>query len=238
MPGTLRKIGMVAANMLRREPSAVAGSWDRAEVFSKIPRGIGTIIDIGAHAGEFAAAAAKQFPDAIILGFEPLRACQKAWHANTAGIRHREYYACALGAENGVAVIHRNAFTPASSMLHGEPLLTRAFPYTFHSKDEKIRIRKLDDVLYGRHLPGKILLKIDVQGYEDRVLKGAMETLKSVDAVLIELTAKRLYKEQAMEGDVRTMLEHAGFRFAGHCGDIRHLLTGDTVQRDALFIRS
>ncbi len=50
----------------------------------------------------------------------------------------------------------------------------------------KVEARRLDAVLAGRPMPGPVLLKVDVQGAEVRVLQGATAILPAVDLLFIE----------------------------------------------------
>ena len=52
----------------------------------------------------------------------------------------------------------------------------------------EVKVKKLDDLL---SLPSKqkIIMKLDVQGYEKEVLMGAIKNLKKIDYILVELSS-------------------------------------------------
>lgn len=54
----------------------------------------------------------------------------------------------------------------------------------------EVETRRLDDVLRGRELPHPIVLKLDTQGSEVRVLEGARETLARADYLISEYWAQ------------------------------------------------
>jgi len=63
----------------------------------------------------------------------------------------------------------------------------------YQIKDEiEVNIDKLDSILKSEILKGKNLLKVDTEGYELEVLKGAKETLKKVDYLIIELRVENI----------------------------------------------
>lgn len=61
-----------------------------------------------------------------------------------------------------------------------------------------------------------IRLKLDVQGYELEVLRGAELTLGRVDEILCEVTLSPCYEGQATMGGICTFLEERGFVYMGN----------------------
>src|SRR6185295_19143894 len=73
----------------------------------------------------------------------------------------------------------------------------------------QIEVRRLDDYRADRGLPLPDLIKLDVQGYELEVLKGAPECLGAVKAVLTEVSFLEYYHGQCLFHEVVAYL--AGF---------------------------
>src|SRR5262249_17580699 len=73
-----------------------------------------------------------------------------------------------------------------------------------------------DDVLREHGLKPNLfeLLVIDVQGAEALVLKGAMETLRHVKAIAIEVNFVDMYRGGAQIDEIDDILGHAGFERA------------------------
>lgn len=66
------------------------------------------------------------------------------------------------------------------------------------------------------------VLKVDVEGFEAAVLEGAVETLGSVDALLLELHPEQLREYGATAGEVVATVREFGFsvrRFVDHRGE-------------------
>ena len=63
--------------------------------------------------------------------------------------------------------------------------------YKFKEKIE-VNISKLDEILKNESLNGKNLLKIDTEGFELEVLKGATRTLESISYLVIELRIENI----------------------------------------------
>lgn len=75
---------------------------------------------------------------------------------------------------------------------------------TFTGIPETVRVVRLDDLAFERK--GYGLLMIDVQGYEDRVLNGAPETLKTVDIVYAEINRGETYETNPLVEDLDMLL--------------------------------
>ena len=99
-------------------------------------------------------------------------------------------------------------------------------------------MRKLDEYADQMELSSKTLLKIDVQGYEDRVLRGARKVLRKVDYVLVEVSVAPLYEGQAQFDPIYSFLLDSGFSYAGNLEQMLSPLDGSILQLDALFART
>ena len=83
-----------------------------------------------------------------------------------------------------------------------------------------------------------VFLKIDVQGAEDSVLRGAEKTLAQVDFIEIEVSYQPLYSGQVLFEGIQRMLSDYHFRFSGNLDSMLSPLDGSILQSDALFIRN
>ena len=66
----------------------------------------------------------------------------------------------------------------------------------FVKEKRNIKIRNLDQILKKKKLIKPILIKIDVQGFELEVLKGAKQILSKVDYIILETSKNRMYNKQ------------------------------------------
>lgn len=95
-------------------------------------------------------------------------------------------------------------------------------------------LRRLDVCMSGP-LTRPTLLKIDVQGFELEVLKGAVEILPAIDAVYVEVSYIPLYQGQPLRDDIEHFLCSVGFECVGAFNDYSH--KGERIQSDLLFRR-
>jgi hypothetical protein len=94
---------------------------------------------------------------------------------------------------------------------------------------------RLDEAVPPGKVRRPVLLKIDVQGTEIEVLRGATGMLGEVDSVLVECSFVELYRGQALAGEVIAFLDERGFSLASVCSPA--LDRGRVVQADLLFER-
>jgi FkbM family methyltransferase len=200
--------------------------------------GIKTIIDIGANEGQFIDKISKILPDVNIYSFEPLKDSFIKLEKKISGKENITAFNFALGDEEKENIINRNEYSPSSSLLELTDLHKNAFPVTKKVKEEIIYIKVLDKIVKELELKKKVFLKIDVQGYELNVLRGAENTIKDVDIILIETSFYELYKDQPLFGDIYNFLSNKGFNYAGSLEQLYDARDGKILQADSIFIRS
>jgi FkbM family methyltransferase len=199
---------------------------------------IKTVIDVGANVGQFAAEIRAALPEAFIYSFEPMKECYEKLQSSRRHDPKFKAFNVALGETAGQSVIHKNSYAPSSSMLSNSKLLEQAFPFTAESTDEKIEVKTLDSVLSAGSLQKNILLKLDVQGYEEKVLRGDLKLLEQTSIVLAETSFYTLYEGQPLFEDMYTFLHDRGFEYHGSLQNKRHPKTGEILFEDSIFMRT
>lgn len=199
--------------------------------------GIKTVIDAGAHAGEFARMIKKLLPQAAVISFEPLPDTFKQLEESLRGVEGWRGFNCALGAESATLAMHRNDYTQSSSLLAMADLHKEAFPESAHETLETVEVRRLDDALADLKLEAEMLVKIDVQGYEDKVIAGGEKTIEAAKAIIIEVSFRKLYEGQPLFDDVYRLLRERGFVYYGNLYQLLSPVDGCALQADALFIK-
>lgn len=77
----------------------------------------------------------------------------------------------------------------------------------------RVEISKLDSIIDKFSKPSDtFIIKIDVEGFELEVLKGAKETLKRTDLVIVESSIAELYVNNPNYFDVLCFMDEQGFR--------------------------
>lgn len=199
--------------------------------------GIRTVLDVGANTGQFAAQIHRALPQARIYSFEPLADCCDQLTENMAGVSGFQVFPLALGDTNGRTQIHRNEYTGSSSLLPMEELHKSVYPYAVRTQAETIEIRRLDDVARDLQIDENLLIKVDVQGTEDKVIAGGEQTFTRASALIMETTFVPLYQGQVLFDAIYDGLRQMGFTYMGTEHIIRNPQTGRVLQCDSLFLR-
>jgi FkbM family methyltransferase len=173
-----------------------------------------TVVDAGANHGDFARAASVCFPEATVFLFEPLPDLQPLLR------RRAEHYAprwifepVALGAEAGSMPMHTSAGDDAIGSLTGfSEAYHRMNPTAGAGRTIDVRVDALANFCARRDVQQIDLLKVDVEGFEFEVMRGAEDMLPRINAIIIEVSLVR----QADGGsrrliDMLDLLVNAGF---------------------------
>jgi FkbM family methyltransferase len=199
---------------------------------------IQTIIDVGANTGQFAAEIHAILPEAAIYSFEPLRECYDSLVDNMSHVPKFRAFNFALGSENSQIEMHRSDFTPSSSILRMSDLCRQAFPFTSKDTIEQIAVRKLDHVTRDLDLAENILIKIDVQGFEDKVIAGGIRTVQIAKLLIVEMSFENLYDDQPLFDTIYETMKRIGFAYRGNFSQLSNPIDGAILQVDGIFIKS
>jgi FkbM family methyltransferase len=209
----------------------VAPSIEHRKVLSEI--GCDFIIDVGANRGQFSLVSQLVKPGMSIVAFEPIPAEAEVFRHVTSGFENIRLHQVAIGDKADEAEIHLSRRADSSSLLPIGEMQKNLFPSTDEVGTEKVPVKRLDDFKSEWERYSRILLKIDVQGFELSVLRGAIETLKYCAHVYVECSSVELYVGQALYREVASFLEGQGFRSQFRFNET--VVDGQLIQADYLF---
>jgi FkbM family methyltransferase len=198
---------------------------------------IDLVVDIGAHLGHYCELLHDLGYRGDALLIEPL-----LWAHQQLSIRAAKYPKwrveprCVAGALPGTAVLKVAKNGVSSSVLVAEPdMSTGDFSQI---EEQQVPQRTLNELLSGVNLSQRrILVKLDVQGFESAVLDGGIAVLPFVCALQLELSVQALYLGQADWLVLLNRLNHDGWLL----WQIPELSTdkdsGELQQFDVIFVR-
>lgn len=200
---------------------------------------IDLIYDIGANEGQFAEMIFKLGYRGKIVSFEPLSDIHKI--LSERGVKFKNWIIaerCAIGDDDTEIEINISKNTLSSSVLNIKKEHTDAEPESIYIGRENTKVYKLDTI-GNKYLnqATNIFIKIDTQGYEDKILNGAENFLKKAKGLLVETSLVPLYEGQALFKEILKIVESAGFELTGIQPAFINKNTGRTLQIDAIFFR-
>ena len=201
---------------------------------------INTIVDVGANRGQFAEEALEFFPRAHVISFEPQPlAFQALADRATSGRGHITPVNLALGDTEGVARMQLHVdWDFSSSLLPTTSLAHQLYPYQQQQQTLDVRLTTLDRFFEesALRLEPDILVKIDAQGYDDRVIRGGRSVFARARACIVEINLDRLYEQQGSFKDIFGLLDGLGYDYVGNL-DQTYATDGHVVFIDAVFVR-
>ncbi|HMG68106.1 MAG TPA: FkbM family methyltransferase [Chitinophagaceae bacterium] len=199
--------------------------------------GIKTILNIGSNEGQFALQLRKHIQRARIYAFEPLPKPLEQLSSNFANDLNFQAFPYALGEEEGVVKMYLNEYSPSSSLLKMDDNHKKHFEFAKNEFEVEVTIKKLDSVAKQIEISRPLLITIDVQGFEIDVIKGGLNTIRSADIIITEVSYTRLYEHQPFFDDVYTLLISLGFAFVGNFEQLISPISGAVLQADAIFMK-
>jgi FkbM family methyltransferase len=200
--------------------------------------GINFVLDVGANAGTYASDLRREGYGGRIWSYEPLQTAFAHLDKAAALDDLWKPINCGCGAKSGSAEINVAKNSQSSSLL---PMLGAHFqnaPDSEYISQERISICSLDDSVMSSLGPeDNVWLKIDTQGYEAEVLKGATRLMRHVRALECELSLVPLYEGQLLVDEMIKMIYRMGFRMVGMAPVFFEPGTGYALQIDGTFLR-
>jgi FkbM family methyltransferase len=198
---------------------------------------INSVFDVGANVGQFAQEIRTALPEAFIYSFEPLAECYSKLVSTFTHDQKFRAFKCALGEKEEHITMNKSAYTPSSSLLPMADSHKKLFPHTKDSSPETITVRTLDTVWSELKPTKNILIKVDTQGYEDKVIAGGHNAFTHAHLVLIEASFVQLYEGQPLFDDIYQKLRSFGFSYHGALHQKLNNKTGEVIFEDAIFVR-
>lgn len=203
-------------------PRGFLHAFQRVRKLGAAPR---LVLDGGASTGVWTRQCLSVFPEASYLLIDPLEE-NVAPLSQLAANPRVQYWRGVLASSAGEIPFH----------LHGDQSSPLASQFS-QDPATLVPARTLDSFLGNELDAPPDLIKLDVQGYELEILKGAEECLRSTEFLLLELSYRQIYEGGPLAHEVIAYLGERGFRIYDICTYTQRNSDGELAQSDVLFAR-
>lgn len=190
LQGAFRKMGF---HVSKRAPDSLK---EHLRSFLALHK-INCVIDVGAHYGEYGQLLRDIGFRGRIASFEPTAEAFRLLAVQASNDKNWLTFNLALGAETGELEINVTRNSVFNSFLRQTEFSHARFPEeTDVTATERVKVEIVDNVL-GDCVSGlaepRIYLKLDTQGYDLEVIKGANEAIRQIIALQSEVSVQSLY---------------------------------------------
>ena len=197
------------------------------------------VIDVGANTGFFGKELRALGYIGKIVSFEPLAEAYSNLERTTRNDELWRTYNFALGEESGKEFIQISKNSHSSSILEISEIHTKAESTSTYVGKQEVQVYTLDLMFNDiKEAAKEIFLKIDTQGYELNVVKGAIKSLPYINTIKLEMSLLPLYKNQPLYNEILSFLHLHGYTLIDIEPGFADVKTGQLLQFDGIFRNS
>jgi FkbM family methyltransferase len=197
-----------------RERDVSYAAMDLAQL---LPSDAATIVDVGAHTGLVADALDFLYRPRKLWVVEPNPAHGAALEARFQGRPHILVVKCCLGEAEGEASFNAYEFDAASSLFACKAGHMASLGLSERRTTLKVPVRTLSELI-PTDMPTLDLLKLDCQGAELLVLRGAGDRLNDIRWLYCEVSIDPIYEGAPLWGELHAFLRSHGFELRNMSG--------------------
>jgi len=201
---------------------------------------VDAVIDVGANEGQYAGRLRSAGYRGPIVSIEPGAEAHAALSATAADDPDwRVAPRMALGERAGEATLHLSNRSDMNSLKPMAAVTGEAFPKALAAGTETVAVARLDavfDDLAGKQAR-RAFVKIDTQGFEAEVLRGATGALDRIAGFQLELSLLPLYEGEATYLAVLQQLDGLGYELHLVLSGNFSRRLGRQLQFDGIFFR-
>ena len=198
--------------------------------------------DVGAYKGLWICKYLKKFPNLVAYLIEPHEKSYLYLKEKFKNYENISLFKMGLSNSNEIEKVNINAKSYTNSFLEFDDNVSKSWKHEQFENlhKEEVKMKKLTDFVKENNIPRINVLKLDVQGYESRVLNGAENLLRDnlVDLILLEVIIIPTYKDQSSVSEIFNIFESYDYSLYGIYDIEKKPKRSRLQQFDALFFKS
>jgi FkbM family methyltransferase len=187
------------------------------------------ILDIGAAKGYWSLETGRIFSKAEFFMIDPLVESEDSLRSICRNDSRFHYVLTAVGCETGREVMNITPDCDGSSLLE-------YYGGGDASKQRSIQVTTIDQLLLEGRIKPPDLVKIDVQGFEMKVLQGGQRLFDSTGVFIIETNLFRFMPECPLAHEIIRFMAERDFFLFDLGGSLRRPYENDLAQLDLVFV--
>jgi FkbM family methyltransferase len=198
---------------------------------------INLLLDIGANTGQYSSEIRRLGYFGEIISFEPLKDAYQDLLKVSKNDSKWSIRNLALGDKKEDNYINVSENSMSSSILKILPLHIESAPQSRYINKQKIEIDTIDSVLKDNYLDNhNVMVKIDTQGYEKKILEGAIRNIDKIRIIQLEMSIEPLYDGEINITDMIVYMKSIGFKLYSLENGHEDKLLGKLLQVDGVFV--
>jgi FkbM family methyltransferase len=224
-----------------RHPSRQSYEWHVLQLFDHLK--IDTVLDVGANHGQFAMNLRRIGYSGWIYSFEPVKAIYDSLETRMSGDTHWRGFNCALGDtdERRSMNVSKGDGQASSFLTFNDDGPERWGEAHRVARTEEVEVRRLEHVLdlINAERPGAgIYLKLDTQGLDLTVLRGAGDRISLIKGMQAEIAVHQFYEGMVSFGEAISAYQKLGFDITGVFPLSREFDNLRVIEFDFVFMRA
>ncbi len=195
------------------------------------------VVDVGANVGQYGNFIKSIDFHGRIDSFEPIEKCFLKLKEEAS--KHDNWFVhhSALGDFEGSSQINISNNFESSSILKTVDQIPMFEDLISANISETINVTTLDVIMKNKLNYGNAYLKIDTQGFELQVLKGAINNLAKFSCIEVETSFTSVYKGGSKVEEIIGLLNNHGFRPYNLSKGMQNPKTGQLFEMDIYFVK-
>lgn len=200
--------------------------------------GITLVLDIGANTGEYILSLRECGYKGRVISCEPEPCAYRQLEYNAKSDPSWKVFPLGCGDQEGNTCLFVAGNSESSSVLRMTPRHEAAAPNSAYRDACVVKLVTIDSLIPDfSEQDDQIFMKLDVQGYEHKVLRGAERTLSRIRVVEMEMSLVELYDDQLLFRPMLDLMDSLGYELVSIQPGLTDHRTGHVLQVDGIFVR-
>jgi FkbM family methyltransferase len=208
----------------------------RFNLFLKL-KSINCVLDVGAGSGQYAKSLRQIGYKNNIISFEPIQEAFEKLKKESKKDIHWDVHNIGLGNDSFETIINISKNSESSSILNMNKEHLKFCPESEYVNKQNIQVVCLSEFITNNKINFEnFFLKIDAQGYEEKILEG-VKNFDKIEGIQVEMSFNELYEDQMIFEDLYKKIKDKGYELWDFRRGFADTVNGKLLQLDGIFFK-